>query len=258
LTAALFSVTAHGEGVASLRIATRNEPYLGADWVDGFCRALAGVGADPDVRALILEGDGTYFSAGASREALLSGAADTASYAARAPLALLDLEVPAVAAVAGHAVGGGLLLALWCDAAVLAEESLYGANFMALGFTPGMGATYAVPEAFGEPLGRELLLTGRLVTGREIRQGCCPLSHAVRPRADVLPRAAALAGEIADAPREAVVALKRNLAGRRRTSLERAAATEKADISRSLADSGTRYEIARRYPSPMPPGSSGP
>lgn len=245
---ALFAVAPLDDGVVSLRVATDDEPYLGSAWVEGFSRVLAGLGEDRTVRAVVLEGGGRYFSAGASREALLQGGGEgVASYASRAPHALLALPVPAIASVAGHALGGGLLLALWCDVAVLADESLYGANFMALGFTPGMGATFALEEAFGAPLGRDLLFTGRLLTGREIRANACPLSHAVRPRAEVRDRAVALAREMAEAPRAALALLKETLAARRREGMTRALAAERVNHARLFADAATAREIARRY-----------
>jgi enoyl-CoA hydratase/carnithine racemase len=199
---------------------------------------------------LILEGDDRYFSAGASRAALTSlGGRDIAlGYAARAARALLDTPLPIIAAAGGHAIGGGLLVALWCDVLILAEESLYGANFMQLGFTPGMGATIAMMEAFGDPLGRELLFTGRVLTGREIRDASCPLSHAVVPRTQVQERALRAALEIAEAPREAVVLLKQNLAARRREAFERAVQAEESAHARLFADPGIAAEIARRYP----------
>lgn len=254
-----FAVTPHADGVATLRIVADADPWIGPAWVDGFAAALGRLAAAPELRALVLEGGTPYFCAGARRDALLdaSGASPT-SYAEQVPNALLALSVPTVAAMAGHAVGGGLLLGLWCDAAVFADESLYGANFMALGLTPGMGATHAVPEAFGEPLGRELLQTGRLLTGREIRDAGAPLGHAIRPRAQVLGRAVALAREMADPPREAVVLLKRELAARRWEGLRQALQAERAMHVRIFAAETTRAEIARRYPVPSTPEESEP
>lgn len=249
MSTALFTITPRQDGVVSLRIASDDKPHMGPAWVDGFARALGELGEDLAVRAVVLEGGRRYFSAGASREALLGAETGEAivQYASRAPAALLALPVPAIAAVEGHGLGGGLLLGLWCDAAVLAEESLYGANFMALGFTPGMGATFAVEEAFGVPLGRELLFTGRLLTGREIRAAACPLSHAVRPRVEVRDRALALAYEMAEAPRPALVLLKETVAARRREALIRALDAERANHARLFADARTSQEIARRY-----------
>jgi enoyl-CoA hydratase/carnithine racemase len=142
-------------------------------------------------------------------------------------------------------------MGLWSDALFMAEESLYGANFISLGFTPGMGATWAVQEAFGATLGREMLLTGRLLTGKSIRALGCPLSHAVRPRKRVRETTLALAREIADAPRPALVLLKRTLSQPRREALKRALAAEHADHTRLFSDPQTFREIADRYPSPV-------
>ena len=249
----LFAVTPHDDGVVSLRIATDAQRHFDPAWVAGFLETLGVLGKDPAVRVVILESGAEYFSAGATRETLIQSFNTAQSYAARIPHALLALPVPVVAAMAGHAIGGGLLLGLWCDAVVLASESLYGANFMALGFTPGMGATYAVPEAFGAPLGRDLLWTGRLMTGREIRDACCPLSHAVLPRSAVSGRALAVARDLAAAPRDAGRLLKESLAVHRRASLEGALNAERAAHGALLADPATEREIARRYPTASRP-----
>lgn len=247
----LFTVTPRDDGVVSLRIASDAAPYLDASWVEPFAAALAESAHDEAVRVIVLEGGDRYFLAGASRAALLTASTTTSatSYAAVAARALLAQPIPVIAAAAGHAIGGGLLIALWCDVAVLAEESLYGANFMALGITPGMGATHAVPEAFGEPLGRELLFTGRLLTGREIRDSCCPLSHAIRPRARVLDHALACARAIAEAPRAAIVLLRQNLLTRRRAVLEQALRAEANAHEALFASRDTVEDIAQRYPS---------
>jgi enoyl-CoA hydratase/carnithine racemase len=247
----LFVVTPRDDGVVSLQIASDAQPYVDPSWVAAFGAALAQLANDDAVRAVVLEGGNRYFLAGASRAALLESnrGNDATGYAAVASRALLALRIPVVAAAAGHAIGGGLLVALWSDIDVLADESLYGANFMALGFTPGMGATHAVPEAFGEPLGRELLFTGRLLTGREIRDACCPLSHAVRPRAQVLDHALSRARAIAEAPRHALMLLKQNLVARRCEALERALRAEALAHGTLFTQAETFEEIARRYPS---------
>jgi polyketide biosynthesis enoyl-CoA hydratase PksI len=257
VTATLFEVTHHGDGIVSLCIATDDDPYLGPQWVARCATALAEVADDVAARVVMLTGDGRYFSAGASRQALTNEDERGAllDYVARAAPILLGTPVPIIAAATGHAIGGGLLVALWCDVIALAEESLYGVNFMQLGFTPGMGATHVVQEAFGGPLGRELLFTGRLVTGREILDARCPLSHAVLPRAHVMDRALSIARTIADAPRQSVVRLKRNLAERRHDGLERVLQAEAADHAHLFADPAISAEIRRRYPIPNPPAN---
>jgi enoyl-CoA hydratase/carnithine racemase len=257
VSASLFEVAHHGEGVVSLCIATDAAPYLGPQWVARCATALTELADDAEVRVVILAGDGRYFSAGASRQALTNEDERGAllDYVARAAPILLGTPIPIVAAAAGHAVGGGLLVALWCDVIALAEESLYGLNFMQLGFTPGMGATHVVHEAFGGPLGRELLLTGRVLTGREIMQASCPLSHAVSPRAQVMERALSIARSIADAPRQSVERLKRNLAERRHEGLARALEAEAADHAHLFADPTISAEIRERYPVRTAPAS---
>ena len=121
---------------------------------------------------------------------------------------------------------------------------------MALGFTPGMGATAVLEEAVGAPLARELLYTGRLVKGRELKASGGPLAYAVVPRAEVRERAIATAREIAGIPREALVLLKQTLSARRRATLERAVDGEQSMHADIFAREATRLRIAERYLAP--------
>ena len=82
-------------------------------------------------------------------------------------LAVRDLEVPTIAAVNGAAIGAGLALALACDLRYAAEDAKLGVPFTALGMHPGMATTYLLPEVAGLAVAREMLLTGRIVTGAE-------------------------------------------------------------------------------------------
>jgi enoyl-CoA hydratase/carnithine racemase len=204
--------------------------------------ALESARAMTEMQVLVLTGGDTWFSKGASRESLLApgGASALAPSYSALPRLLLELPVPVVAAMRGHAVGGGLVAGLWCDAFVMAEESLYGANFMALGFTPGMGATAVVPEIFGPELGREMLFGGALKKGREL------WPRAV-PKARVEEAAMELARDFAAAPRTALSLLKETLARPRLLQLELALADER-DMHRVLFDDHrTRALIAERY-----------
>ena len=249
MSRARFSIETIEDGIASLSIATDDEPYLDQRFVQAFAETLPRIGEDPAIRVLLLEGGRQYFSAGASRESLLGADASAriTSYAAELPRMLLRVPLPTIAVMEGHGIGGGLALGLWCDLAVLAEESLYGANFMALGFTPGMGSTLVLDEAFGAPLARELLFTGRLVKGRELKEAGTPLSHAILPRAAVRAHALALAREIAGVPREALVLLKSTLAERRAAAAEPALAREQATHAALFERDDTRRSIQARY-----------
>ena len=84
-------------------------------------------------------------------------------------LSLLDIEVPIIGALNGHAVGGGFGLALLCDLRVGNRAAKYGANFVTLGLAPGMAISYMLPRIVGLSRANELLLTGRLDRRRRSR-----------------------------------------------------------------------------------------
>lgn len=235
--------------VARLCLATDEAPHIGPAEARALAAAAAELAADRAVRAVVLCGGERSFCMGASRETLLADDAPAriATLMRELPHILLGLDLPVVAAMTGHAVGGGLAIGLWCDVTLLAEDSLYGANFVALGFTPGMGSTLLLEEAFGAPFARELLYTGRLVKGRELRDACAPLAAHVLPRAEVMARALRIADDIAIAPREVLVALKQALAGRRRARLAPVLHEEEAMHAALFADPATRRQIAEAY-----------
>src|SRR6185295_6517820 len=110
-------------------------------------------------------------------------------------LSLLDIAVPVIGALNGHAVGGGFGLAMLCDLRIGARDAKYGANFVRLGLAPGMAISYLLPRLVGVARANEMLLTGQLVDGAEAeRIGI--LGRAVAA-SDVLGEALALARTIA-------------------------------------------------------------
>jgi polyketide biosynthesis enoyl-CoA hydratase PksI len=243
------------DGVAVLRLGAAAEHAIGAETVATLRAGVAEASANTAVRAVMICGGERYFSTGASAGMLLAGdPGDSASavyaWCAEIPQLLLEFAVPTIAVMEGHAVGGGLVIGLWCDAAILAEESMYGANFMALGFTPGMGSTVVLEDTFGGPLARELILTGRMLKGRELRALPCALSHAIVPRADVYPRALELAEQIAQVPRQSLTLLKSTLSRRRRARLDAALLEERSMHMQSFADAETKARLLERFGEP--------
>src|SRR5580765_1352526 len=175
-----------------------NRNSMTGELLDAFVVASAAARADAEIRCLVVTGSGACFSAGADFKSIVQrsgGAPHERSFAMYAPfLSLLDVEVPIVGALNGHAIGGGFGLALVCDVRIGAVEGKYGANFVRLGIGPGMAISYLLPRLVGLARASELLLTGRLVDGAEAeRIGI--LNHAL-DAADVLPRAIELANEI--------------------------------------------------------------
>jgi polyketide biosynthesis enoyl-CoA hydratase PksI len=238
-------------GVVSIAVSADDDPHF-AWQPQELAGALAEAVADPASRVILLEGGRTYFSAGGTRQLLVGeGAQDLVpAFVAELPRVLLDVELPMIAVAAGHAVGGGFAMTLCCDIILLAEESLYGANFVSLGFTPGMGSTVLLAEAVGEPLAREMLFTGRLMKGREIAHAGGPLAHAVYPRAQIRERALQIAGEIAEVPRPTLVELKRLILARRRAALDGVLERERTAQIGLLGMEQIRTRIAAAYGGP--------
>ena len=166
---------------------------------------------DRDARCILIRGEGRCFSAGADFKAAVqhgnAALPHERSFAMYRPfLAVLDIAVPVIGALNGHAVGGGFGLALMTDIRVANRRAKYGANFARLGLGAGMGITYVLPRLVGVARAAELLFTGRLVDGAEAeRIGL--VNEAVAPD-EVVPRARALAEEIAACAPLAVRALK--------------------------------------------------
>jgi len=252
VTERLYELQRHAHGVASLQIATDEAPHVGDPALAALAEAVARIQRDPGIRALVLEGGDRHFCSGATRETLIGPDAPQAIARLMGgfPRLLLSLQIPTLSLLSGHALGGGLMLGLWCDVAVLAEESLYGANFLALGFTPGMGATVLLEELLGAPLARDLLLTGRTLKGRDIRAAAVPLSHAVVPRSEARGRTYALAEEMALAPPETMSVFRSHLAARRRAQLDQAIREELVMHTKVFAHEQTRAHILESYPAP--------
>ncbi|MEV8504786.1 enoyl-CoA hydratase-related protein [Actinoplanes sp. NPDC051475] len=134
----------------------------------GMISALEKAAADPGVRAVVLEGLPDIFCAGGTPERMLGGFEQRVDEIWEFLRSVLTCPVPVVAAVQGHALGGGLLLALYCDIQVFSARSRYATTFAMYGLAPIGGATYIVPQMLGAALGREMLHTGRSYRGQEL------------------------------------------------------------------------------------------
>lgn len=112
-------------------------------------------------------------------------------------LSIRDLEVPTIAAVNGAAIGAGFAVALACDLRYAADDARIGVPFTSLGLHPGMATTWSLPNVAGHAVARDLLLTGRMLSGTEAA-GLGLVSRAL-PAEEVLPEAIAAAERIAAA-----------------------------------------------------------
>jgi enoyl-CoA hydratase/carnithine racemase len=204
----------------AIAVVTLNRPdnrnSMTPDVFAGFEAAVDLARGDTEVRCVVITGTGSCFSSGADFKSQIQsdrGGATLSherSYAMYTPfLKVLDLEVPVIGALNGHAVGGGFGLSLVCDLRVANLESKYGANFARLGLSAGMGISYILPRLVGPAKASELLLTGRLVLGDEA-EAIGLVNRAVAPD-EVLPVAMEMAEAVAANAPMAVRFMKKSL-----------------------------------------------
>jgi enoyl-CoA hydratase/carnithine racemase len=141
-----------------------------ASWV----RLMGLLRTDEALAAVVVTGAATAFSAGGDLswivkdpDASVSDLRERMLTFYRSWLAIRDLEVPTIAAVNGAAIGAGLAVALACDIRYAAADAKLGVPFTSLGLHPGMATTWSLPNIAGHAVARDLLLTGRIVTGAE-------------------------------------------------------------------------------------------
>jgi enoyl-CoA hydratase len=170
--------------------------------------------SDARVRAMVVNGEGKVFSAGAdiAEFSTLSGPAafgDFIGLLAASQSALADCSKPSVAALHGLALGGGLELALACDLRVAEEGTRLGVPEIKLGLLPGAAGTVRLPRMVPPPVARRMLLTGEPILADEaLLYG---LVAEVVPAGAALDSALAMAAELALLPPLALAAAKRLL-----------------------------------------------
>lgn len=137
-------------------------------------QTMAVLRADRGVRCVVVTGAGPAFCAGGDLrwiggepDATVDQLRERMLPFYRSWLAVRDLEVPTIAAVNGAAIGAGLCLAMACDLRYATPTAKLAVPFHSLGMHAGMAATWLLPEIVGLPVARELLFTGRVLTGEQ-------------------------------------------------------------------------------------------
>jgi len=152
---------------------------------------------DPGIGAIILTGSERAFAAGADikemapRTYMEMYTQDFFSDWDR----LAAVRTPLIAAVAGHALGGGCELAMICDFIIAAENAKFGQPEIRLGLIPGMGGTQRLTRAVGKAKAMEMVLTGRIMDAEEAEHA--GLVARIVPTADLMQEAQATAEAIA-------------------------------------------------------------
>ena len=143
-------------------------------------------------------------------------------------------------------MGGGLVMAACCDVVVAARESRYGAVFMTMGFTPGMGCTTLLELLVGPFVASEMMFTGRRFRGSQLGGRSTNVNYIV-PRAQVLATARDVALRIADKNPKSLKLLKHALSARKKELLVRARLQEDLMHQLSFSFPETRGTIEEGY-----------
>ncbi|UYP17361.1 crotonase/enoyl-CoA hydratase family protein [Rhodococcus sp. Z13] len=125
--------------------------------------------ADPDADVAVLHGEGGTFCAGADLKAIGTDDQNRVEVEGDGPMGptRMMLSKPVIAAVEGHAVAGGLELAIWCDLRVAASDAAFGVFCRRWGVPLIDGGTVRLPRLIGESRALDMILTGRPVDATE-------------------------------------------------------------------------------------------
>jgi enoyl-CoA hydratase len=180
-----------------------------------------------DASVAVLAGDGPSFCAGANLKAVGTPQANRVAPDGDGPMGptRLDLAKPVIAAIHGHAVAGGLELALWCDLRVADEDATLGVFCRRWGVPLIDGGTVRLPRLIGHSRAMDLILTGRAVDAHEAMG--FGLVNRVVPAGTAREAAVALAHDIARMPQTC-------LRGDRRSARAQWGDTEESALEREL------------------------
>jgi len=201
---------------------------------------------DDAASVAVLTGEGGYFCAGADLKAVAAGENRDFSAEADGPMGptRMQLEKPVIAAIEGHAVAGGLELALWCDLRVVAEDAVLGVFCRRFGVPLIDLGTIRLPRLIGHSRAIDLILTGRAVSAEEAER--IGLANRVVPTGHALRAAIELAQEIAAHP-------QRCMRGDRRSAIEQWGMSEaeamrnEVSIGVDTIESGETVSGAKRF-----------
>ncbi|MGI5244117.1 crotonase/enoyl-CoA hydratase family protein [Dactylosporangium sp. CA-139066] len=158
--------------------------------------------ADPGAAVAVLWGAGGTFCSGADLKAVAAGRGNRVEADGDGPLGptRMRLSKPVIAAVSGHAVAGGLELAIWCDLRVVEEDAVFGVFCRRWGVPLIDGGTVRLPRLIGAGRALDLILTGRAVDAAEAHR--IGLADRVVPAGTARAAAEELAAQLAALPQE--------------------------------------------------------
>jgi len=219
-----------------------------ADTAAALADAFRAFEADDAARVAVLWGAGGAFCAGADLKAVGAGRGNRVRPEGDGPMGptRMLLDKPVIAAVSGHAVAGGLELALWCDLRVMEETATFGVFCRRWGVPLVDGGTIRLARLIGMSRALDLILTGRAVNAEEAER--IGLANRVVPAGHARDAAEALAREIAAFPPRCVLSDRRSAYESDGVTLE-AALRREFELGKTTIDSGESREGAMRFAS---------
>lgn len=247
MTELSVSLEVDGDGIARITMASADgKNALSQAMVEELTCALSTVSSDDRVKVCLLQGLPKVFCSGGSKEMLQALAqGKVASTDILISRAVLEVPIPTIAVMTGHAIGGGLTLGLCADIVLLSKTSRYGCSFMNMGFTPGMGTTRLLQLAFGEYLAAEMMYGGQFFLGSHFQQRS-NINSIFAPEELEL-KALRIAERIAEKPRHALELLKRSLSIKKRQLFEEARSIETFMHELCFANEGTLELVNEFY-----------
>ena len=202
--------------------------------------------ADADLAVAVLTGAGGTFCAGADLKAIAEGRGLAVEAHGDGPMGptRMRLAKPVIAAIEGHAVAGGLELALWCDLRVAARDAVLGVFNRRFGVPLVDLGTIRLPRLVGQGRALDLILTGRPVGAEEAL--AIGLVDRLTERNHALDAALELAGRIASHPQAALRNDRLSVLEQWGMGLDEATANELGHGFATLA-SGESTEGAARF-----------
>ena len=161
-------------------------------------QAMAAFDADPAIGAIVLTGSEKAFAAGADiKEMKVRTYPDVykEDFIGKRWEAVLTIQKPVIAAVAGFALGGGCELAMMCDMIIAADTAKFGQPEINLGIIPGAGGSQRLTRVVGKSKAMDMILTGRMMDAAEAERS--NLVCRVVPAADLVAEALKMGEKIA-------------------------------------------------------------
>jgi enoyl-CoA hydratase/carnithine racemase len=186
---------------------------LNEELIRGLGEAFEEAAADESVRVLVLKGDGPMFSAGmdlGSLRALSENPElihETREPILRAWNLLEEMPKATIAQIHGGAIGGAMELALACDMRVMAEDAVTGLVEARIGLIPDVGGSSRLPSIVGLGIAKEMIMTGKLIDGREAHR--IGFANRIAPAEELDAATEQLANELLACAPQAVALAKR-------------------------------------------------